>query len=113
MGLYRRFTFAGADVAGGRWADSSTNRANATMGHRGPSASGLTRACASGNGASAAVCAVNGQFVTQRSDADFVDFGPNTLPGDWAMCTLTRYTDGAATRAQRQATPQRRAGQVP
>jgi hypothetical protein len=101
-GIHWRFAYAGVDVARGRWLNSSGNGVVGTMGHAGPSASGLSAGCASGNGATVPVCALSGRFVTQRTDVDFVDFRAGTLPGTWTMCALARYTDTSqSARAQR------------
>ena len=89
-GIWSRYTYNSFNSATKVWADISPNGRNGAAAHVGPSANGITSSCASGNGAAASVCSVQGGVVTQQTDIDQISFC--SFPSTFTMCSVTRYT---------------------
>jgi hypothetical protein len=81
-GLHRRFTHSSFDGVGKKWNDLSSYAIPASF----PSPSAPFTTCESGNGASASICYVQG------TTSETINFGPNSIPSTFTICSVSRYT---------------------
>jgi hypothetical protein len=80
-GLHRRFTYNSIDIPNGVWSDISSNGRDGNIANL-----LISKTCEAGNGASSSVCYVQGSIY------DTVDFGPNSIPPVFTICSVSRYT---------------------